>query len=70
MRSGDRPSPADPLQPVGAPSDVGAPMDCVSLSESDGYVVVDLVAWNVAFDSVVFRHAPVFNTTLMVDVVV
>ena len=37
---------------------------------TDGYFVTDFVAWNVAFDRLVFRHAPVFNTTLMVVVVV
>ena len=40
------------------------------VSVSDGYVVVDLVALNVAFDKVAVRHAPLFNRTLMVDVVV
>jgi hypothetical protein len=37
---------------------------------SDDYFVTDFVAWNVAFDKVVLRHAPVFNVTLIVVVVV
>ena len=40
------------------------------VSESDDYFVVDLVAWNVAFDRVAVRHAPLFNKTLMIVVVV
>ena len=37
---------------------------------SDGYTVVDLVAWNVAFDNDAVTHAPLFKSTLMVEVVV
>ena len=36
----------------------------------DDYFVTDFVAWNVAFESDVEMHAPLFNTTLMVVVVV
>jgi len=36
----------------------------------DGYFTVDLVAWNVAFDRVAETHAPVFNVTLRIVVVV
>ena len=37
-------------------------------SAADDYFVTDFVAWNVAFDSVVLVHAPVFNKTLSVVV--
>jgi hypothetical protein len=43
--------------------------DCLS-SRADAYTVVDLVAWNVAFDRLAVRHAPLFSRTLMVEVVV
>ena len=38
--------------------------------QSDDYFVTDFVAWNVAFDRLAVTHAPLFNSTLMVVVVV